>query len=143
ARSVERSPNGPRAPSWSSTLTITSPASPTPTQQRRRPAIRRSRPHARRHSPPERVTSGSGVCARVPPGGTSVTPARLVPYGRRMADMRYDAVVLGGGHHGTIIAPYLARAGMKVGVFERAPRIGGGAGTVNGPAAGFLRNSCA
>ncbi len=60
-----------------------------------------------------------------------------------MADLRYDAVVLGGGHHGTIIAPYLARAGMSVGVFERAPRIGGGAGTVNGPAAGFLRNSCA
>ena len=34
---------------------------------------------------------------------------------------RYDAVVLGGGHHATIIACYLARAGLSVGVFERAP----------------------
>ncbi len=54
-----------------------------------------------------------------------------------MADQRYDAVVLGGGHHGTIIACYLARAGMSVGVFERAPRLGGGAATVNGPAPGL------
>jgi len=36
-----------------------------------------------------------------------------------MADKSYDAVVIGGGHHGTIIAPYLAKAGLKVGVFER------------------------
>ncbi len=59
-----------------------------------------------------------------------------------MADQRYDAVVLGGGHHGTIIACYLARAGMSVGVFERAPRLGGGAATVNGPAPGFRMNPC-
>ena len=59
-----------------------------------------------------------------------------------MADKRYDAVVLGGGHHGTIIACYLARAGMSVGVFERAPRLGGGAATVNGPAPGFRMNPC-
>ena len=32
-----------------------------------------------------------------------------------MADMSFDAVVIGGGHHGTIIAPYLAKAGLKVG----------------------------
>jgi beta-carotene ketolase (CrtO type) len=60
-----------------------------------------------------------------------------------MADARYDAVVLGGGHHGTIIACYLARAGMTVAVLERAGRIGGGASTVPGPAKGFLQNSCA
>src|SRR6476646_5014153 len=59
-----------------------------------------------------------------------------------MADARYDAVVIGGGHHGTIIACYLARAGMSVGVFERAPRLGGGAATVNGPAPGFRMNPC-
>jgi beta-carotene ketolase (CrtO type) len=59
-----------------------------------------------------------------------------------MADQRYDAVVLGGGHHGTVIACYLARAGMSVGVFERAPRLGGGAATVNGPAPGFRMNPC-
>ncbi len=59
-----------------------------------------------------------------------------------MADARYDAVVIGGGHHGTIIACYLARAGMSVGVFERSPRLGGGAATVNGPAPGFRMNPC-
>ena len=32
---------------------------------------------------------------------------------------QYDAMVVGGGHHGTIIACYLARAGLKVAVFER------------------------
>ena len=29
-----------------------------------------------------------------------------------MADKSYDAVVIGGGHHGTTIAPYLAKAGF-------------------------------
>ena len=59
-----------------------------------------------------------------------------------MSDARYDAVVLGGGHHGTIIAPYLARAGMSVLVLERAPHLGGGACTSEGPAPGFLMNHC-
>ena len=31
-----------------------------------------------------------------------------------MSDRRYDAVVLGGGHHGTIIACYLAPADLVV-----------------------------
>ena len=43
-----------------------------------------------------------------------------------MADKSYDAVVIGGGHHGTIIAPYLAKAGLTVGVFERLDHLGGG-----------------
>jgi phytoene dehydrogenase-like protein len=55
---------------------------------------------------------------------------------------RYDAVVLGGGHHATIIACYLARAGLAVGVFERAPYLGGGANTSEGPAPGFRMNHC-
>ena len=59
-----------------------------------------------------------------------------------MADLRFDAVVLGGGHHATIIAPYLARAGLSVGVFERAPHLGGGANTSEGPAPGYLMNHC-
>ncbi len=59
-----------------------------------------------------------------------------------MSDARYDAVVLGGGHHGTIIAPYLARAGMSVLVLERSAHLGGGAGTSEGPAPGFLMNHC-
>ena len=54
----------------------------------------------------------------------------------------YDAVVLGGGHHATIIACYLARAGLSVGVFERAPYLGGGANTSEGPAPGFQMNHC-
>ena len=61
---------------------------------------------------------------------------------RRCGYERYDAVVLGGGHHATIIACYLARAGLSVGVFERAPYLGGGANTSEGPAPGFLMNHC-
>ena len=60
-----------------------------------------------------------------------------------MADKVYDAIVIGGGHHGTIMAPYLAKAGMKVGVFERLDHLGGGAVTEDGPAPGFRMNFCA
>ncbi|MBW2127674.1 MAG: NAD(P)-binding protein, partial [Deltaproteobacteria bacterium] len=61
-----------------------------------------------------------------------------------MADKVYDAVVIGGGHHGTIIAPYLAKAGMKVGVFERLDHLGGGAiMEKDRPAQGFTGTFCA
>ena len=60
-----------------------------------------------------------------------------------MADKSYDAVVIGGGHHGTIIAPYLAKAGLSVGVFELLDHLGGGAVTEDGPAPGFRMNFCA
>jgi beta-carotene ketolase (CrtO type) len=60
-----------------------------------------------------------------------------------MSDKVYDAVVIGGGHHGTIIAPYLAKAGLKVGVFELLDHLGGGAVTESGPAPGFKMNFCA
>ncbi len=53
---------------------------------------------------------------------------------------RYDAVVLGGGHHSTIIACYLARAGMSVGVFERSGRLGGSALSGPGPLRGYTMN---
>jgi len=56
---------------------------------------------------------------------------------------KYDAVVVGGGHHGSIIACYLAAAGLKVAVFERRAQIGGGATSRKGPASGFLMNICA
>jgi beta-carotene ketolase (CrtO type) len=49
---------------------------------------------------------------------------------------------VGGGHHGTIIAPYLARAGLSVIVLERTDHLGGGACTSEGPAPGFLMNHC-
>ncbi len=59
-----------------------------------------------------------------------------------MSDAAYDAVVIGGGHHGTIIACYLARAGLSVAVLERSAHLGGGAVTSEGPAPGFLMNHC-
>lgn len=59
-----------------------------------------------------------------------------------MSDARYDAVVAGGGHHATIIACYLARAGQSVCVLERTPHFGGGACTSEGPAPGYLMNHC-
>ena len=59
-----------------------------------------------------------------------------------MSDARYDAVVLGGGHHATIIAPYLARAGLSVLVLERTAHLGGGACASEGPAPGFVMNHC-
>lgn len=52
----------------------------------------------------------------------------------------YDVVVLGGGHHSTIIACYLARSGMSVGVFERAGRLGGAALSGPGPLRGYTMN---
>ena len=59
-----------------------------------------------------------------------------------MSDARYDAVVAGGGHHGTIIACYLARAGLSVCVLEGSPHFGGGACSSEGPAPGYLMNHC-
>ncbi|HJN41292.1 MAG TPA: NAD(P)/FAD-dependent oxidoreductase [Anaerolineales bacterium] len=60
-----------------------------------------------------------------------------------MSDDTYDAIVIGGGHHGTIIACYLARAGMKVAVLEKHTDLGGGAVSEEAPAPGFRQNSCA
>jgi phytoene dehydrogenase-like protein len=43
--------------------------------------------------------------------------------------MKYDAVIIGGGHNGLTAATYLARAGRKVLVLERRPLVGGAAVT--------------
>jgi phytoene dehydrogenase-like protein len=43
--------------------------------------------------------------------------------------VRYDAVIIGGGHNGLTCAAYLARAGLKTLVLERRPVIGGAAVT--------------
>lgn len=41
----------------------------------------------------------------------------------------YDALVVGGGHNALTCAAYLARAGLKVAVFERRGVVGGAVGT--------------
>ncbi|HET9702952.1 MAG TPA: FAD-dependent oxidoreductase, partial [Vicinamibacterales bacterium] len=43
--------------------------------------------------------------------------------------MRYDAIVIGGGHNGLTCAAYLARAGRQVLVLERRHVLGGAAVT--------------
>ena len=43
--------------------------------------------------------------------------------------MRYDAIVIGGGHNGLVCACYLAGAGLKVRVIERRAVVGGAAVT--------------
>ncbi len=60
-----------------------------------------------------------------------------------MADASYDAVVIGGGHHGTIIACYLQHAGLQTAIFERQHELGGGACGEETPLPGFLMNPCA
>jgi len=60
-----------------------------------------------------------------------------------MPDKSYDAVIVGGGHHGTIIACYLQNAGIKTVVFERQHELGGGACGEELPLPGFIQNTCA
>lgn len=60
-----------------------------------------------------------------------------------MADTSYDAVIIGGGHNGMVLACYLAMNGIKVGVFEEKWELGGGACTEEYTAAGFISNPCA
>ncbi len=44
-------------------------------------------------------------------------------------DVRYDVIVVGGGHNGLVASAYLARAGRKVLVLERRGTVGGAAVT--------------
>jgi phytoene dehydrogenase-like protein len=60
-----------------------------------------------------------------------------------MADTSYDAIVIGGGHHGLIMACYLQKAGMRTAIFERASKLGGAVTSEVGPMPGFILNPCA
>ncbi len=55
----------------------------------------------------------------------------------------WDVVVAGAGHNALICAAYLARAGFKVLVLERAARIGGDTSTEELTLPGFRHDACA
>jgi phytoene dehydrogenase-like protein len=56
--------------------------------------------------------------------------------------MSYDAVILGAGHNGLILAAYLGKAGLKVIAIERRGVAGGGLCTLEDPRhPGFLHNT--
>ena len=42
-----------------------------------------------------------------------------------MNDERFDGIIIGAGHNWLITAAYLAKAGLKVAVFEGRPNVGG------------------
>lgn len=60
-----------------------------------------------------------------------------------MRDSSYDAIVVGGGHHGLITACYLQKAGMKTAIFELAHNTGGAVYIEPGPMPGYTYNPCA
>ena len=57
-------------------------------------------------------------------------------------DAACDAIVLGAGHNGLILAAYLGRAGLRVLAVDRAASAGGGLATIEHPrGSGFLHNT--
>jgi beta-carotene ketolase (CrtO type) len=59
-----------------------------------------------------------------------------------MADLTFDAVVIGGGNKGLLLAMYLVKyGGLSVGVFERRHEVGGCLATEESPAPGFRANT--
>lgn len=56
-----------------------------------------------------------------------------------MADETFDVIIIGGGNKGLVLAMYLAKyGGLDVAVFEKRHECGGGWGTDEGAAPGFL-----
>ena len=54
--------------------------------------------------------------------------------------MQYDAIVIGAGHHGLILASYMARSGLKVLLTERRMQAGGGLDTREATLPGYYHN---
>jgi phytoene dehydrogenase-like protein len=54
---------------------------------------------------------------------------------------RFDGIVIGAGHNGLITAAYLAKAGVKVAVFEARPKVGGGFATEELSVPGYKHNT--
>ena len=53
---------------------------------------------------------------------------------------RYDGIIIGAGHNGLITAAYLAKAGLKIAVYESRPNVGGGFATEELTVPGFKHN---
>ncbi len=59
-----------------------------------------------------------------------------------MADKTYDAIIIGGGNKGLVLAMYLAKyGGMDVAIFERRHELGGGWSSEESAAPGFLTDT--
>lgn len=59
-----------------------------------------------------------------------------------MADMSFDAVIIGGGNKSLMLGMYLAKyGGMSVGIFERRHELGGGLSSEEASAPGFIHNT--
>ncbi|MCW5772547.1 MAG: NAD(P)/FAD-dependent oxidoreductase, partial [Rhodospirillaceae bacterium] len=58
-----------------------------------------------------------------------------------VASKAYDGIIIGAGHHGLVLASYLARAGLKILLVERRLMYGGGLATVEATLPGFYHNS--
>src|SRR3989338_5634613 len=57
-----------------------------------------------------------------------------------MNNSRFDGIVIGGGHNGLITAAYLAKAGLRIAVFEFRPNVGGAFSTEELTVPGFRHN---
>lgn len=56
--------------------------------------------------------------------------------------MSFDFIIVGSGHNGLACAAYLARAGARVLVLERAGQVGGSCSTAEATLPGFRHNIC-
>ena len=57
-----------------------------------------------------------------------------------MNETHFDGIIVGAGHNGLITAAYLAKAGLKIAVFESRPNVGGGFATEELTVPGFKHN---